>query len=774
MAGFLDPRLPAATRPSGVGIDENGDYYLLDGANDASIYELGDDYYLTPTTMASPEPDGSEPRLLTVANGNARYLSQDPALIGNTGSAWWTALLVWLRTLFVRKGELVFNVKDYGATGNGTTDDTAAIQAAMDAVKAAGGGTLWFPPGTYYMYTYVVLCDNVTITGKGATIRKLSTSYSYVCFASFSGANQGYGSGANNVTCHGLTFRGSFSDAAPRGLCAFSLHHAKNFLAYNLRFTECAGQGHQFDIGGSDGIVVRDSLFEGFRTEFGALYNECVQVDVSQLVSSSVPDANTAYDGLPTKNVTVENCRFMPLTIGAKTYPAPIPVGSHGQIEGQYYTNIVVRGNIIDTTFTDTTSGVPGILHFYGVDGITIEKNTIINRGSTVTRAIYMPRANVVQQMSQLINPAATTVSTTDARVPKNVRITGNTFIGFNATDSGSPIIGVYGDQGLNQAENVVITGNTFKDCHEPNLDVGTGPICISIADAIRVTVDKNNGSIIRRLTDISRGTQVEVNNNKVVGAYAQVLNFISCVNFSAVGNKITDYNSTAIQALGAGSIEAFITGNAIKGQRADTAGRAILVRQTTNAIVNGNILKTTTGTAKGIDFDTSSTGVALNNIITGFTTPVKADATSTATTSDAEVYPTHATFGALVPPLTNTSWSTVSFLGEFLYVRESTVQNASITYEFPGKAGKYDITLAHRKSSNRGQYDVYIDGILAGANSWDGYNATVLNTMSTVQNFTVTTSGRHTLELRMATKNASSTGYVGSINAVHITRTGD
>jgi FlaG/FlaF family flagellin (archaellin) len=37
----------------------------------------------------------------------------------------------------------------YNATGDGATDDRAAIQAAINAVIAAGGGTLYFPPGTY-------------------------------------------------------------------------------------------------------------------------------------------------------------------------------------------------------------------------------------------------------------------------------------------------------------------------------------------------------------------------------------------------------------------------------------------------------------------------------------------------------------------------------------------------------------------------------------------------------------------------------------------------
>lgn len=42
-----------------------------------------------------------------------------------------------------------FNVKDYGALGDGTTDDTTAIQDTIDACVAANGGTIYFPRGIY-------------------------------------------------------------------------------------------------------------------------------------------------------------------------------------------------------------------------------------------------------------------------------------------------------------------------------------------------------------------------------------------------------------------------------------------------------------------------------------------------------------------------------------------------------------------------------------------------------------------------------------------------
>jgi hypothetical protein len=65
----------------------------------------------------------------------------------------------------------VLNVRDhpYEAKGDGTTDDSAAVQAAIDAAEAASGGTVFFPPGTYDIKTttLVVDADKVWLVGLG-------------------------------------------------------------------------------------------------------------------------------------------------------------------------------------------------------------------------------------------------------------------------------------------------------------------------------------------------------------------------------------------------------------------------------------------------------------------------------------------------------------------------------------------------------------------------------------------------------------------------------
>ncbi len=64
----------------------------------------------------------------------------------------------------------LFDVRAFGATGNGKTLDTPAINKAIEAAAAAGGGTVLFPAGTYLCYS-IHLKSNITLyLDQGATI----------------------------------------------------------------------------------------------------------------------------------------------------------------------------------------------------------------------------------------------------------------------------------------------------------------------------------------------------------------------------------------------------------------------------------------------------------------------------------------------------------------------------------------------------------------------------------------------------------------------------
>ncbi len=59
----------------------------------------------------------------------------------------------------------VTNVKPFGARGNGTDDETAAFQRALDAAHRAGGGMVYAPPGRYLFRGVLNIPEGVTLRG---------------------------------------------------------------------------------------------------------------------------------------------------------------------------------------------------------------------------------------------------------------------------------------------------------------------------------------------------------------------------------------------------------------------------------------------------------------------------------------------------------------------------------------------------------------------------------------------------------------------------------
>ena len=62
----------------------------------------------------------------------------------------------------------VFNVKAFGAVGNGYTNDTPAFLAALNAAAENGGGTVYVPTGDYRMVAELAIPSNVRLIGDGS------------------------------------------------------------------------------------------------------------------------------------------------------------------------------------------------------------------------------------------------------------------------------------------------------------------------------------------------------------------------------------------------------------------------------------------------------------------------------------------------------------------------------------------------------------------------------------------------------------------------------
>jgi len=164
------------------------------------------------------------------------------------------------------------SVKNYGATGDDFTDDTTAIQDALDAASAAGGGTVYFPAGTYRVDKIdaghsdtgkwsLSVSSNVTLLGEGrdsVTIKPLDSAlYDMPVIHTEDSSTK--------VVIQSLTVDGNKSradvvanpDGEDEGI---NLKLSTKVSIFNVRVINCQQDGIDFD--GGEGLSVVGCMFE--------------------------------------------------------------------------------------------------------------------------------------------------------------------------------------------------------------------------------------------------------------------------------------------------------------------------------------------------------------------------------------------------------------------------------------------------------------------------------------------------------------------------------
>lgn len=96
----------------------------------------------------------------------------------------------------------IFNVLDYGAVGDGVTDDTTAIKNAILACKSNGGGIVYFPKtaNEYIVSDTLSLDGNIFVKGDGLSIIRFNSSVLFMCSGIYGGIEDIHAISTNSGT----------------------------------------------------------------------------------------------------------------------------------------------------------------------------------------------------------------------------------------------------------------------------------------------------------------------------------------------------------------------------------------------------------------------------------------------------------------------------------------------------------------------------------------------------------------------------------------------
>jgi len=269
------------------------------------------------------------------------------------------------------------NVRDYGARGDGFSDDTAAFKAACSAVAAAGGGTVYVPAGVYKISTFTIP-DGIGMAGEGMDASIVAGTFLYSSNDAFTGLQIGADGvslrslkDANNSNVHDTQFKSCRFVGGPAAISFVDRR------ASNITFSDCVIQPNFAQSGDGVAIVERGTATMHFENiEFigchfmgASMFNfECIQRD--------------PYDGYPVitgyRNINLIDCVFEPSAGQSISYDSNSLV--NGQPCSGYST---VQGCLIKGAGADSANRWPHGLEFNGAGHMVCKNNTFYScRGS--------------------------------------------------------------------------------------------------------------------------------------------------------------------------------------------------------------------------------------------------------------------------------------------------------------------------------------------------------------------------------------------------------
>lgn len=352
-------------------------------------------------------------------------------------------------TLTISKTKRLFgtkfwvDVKTYGAVGDGVTDDTAAIESAINSLSSTGG-TVYFPSGTYRCASSLDIShSNITLQGNGWTS---------IIF---------HGNGVNNDV---IRIASSKTNVTIRDLAVDGNKANQTTFSVGIK-TQGSNDGLKII-----NVYVHDTFNSGILIEDSQniLIEKCYLKDIGK-TGSDTNFYGVGIDFQQSKNWTVRNC----------TIEGTLSNGIHSKGTSPYNPiNFVIEGNKISGVITDQKS----CIHLEDAKDGVINGNNLFDTADATfgINAIYVKGQTSTYSNCVISNNTASNISGVfiENQSGGNV-ITGNRCKSGTVTSSQNGIwVGA-------EAHDTLIVGNTIEQAEEQGIYVNGTNHNVTIANNI-------------------------------------------------------------------------------------------------------------------------------------------------------------------------------------------------------------------------------------------------------------------------------------------------
>jgi polygalacturonase len=700
----------------------------------------------------------------------------------------------------------VFNVKDFGATGDGTTLDSPAVNAAIAAAGAAGGGTVAFPAGNY-------LCGSIHLTNN----LTLYLSNNAVILAS-----------ATNIDIHEAN---AFSQYQDQG---HSYFHDSLIWGENLTNLTFAGPGKINGNGGlttgnpsatnpgdkalclvlCSNIVITDiTITKGGH--FGILAQACTNMLVSgaQILESTSRDGFNLIDSsdvvitncviqgsddsmclkstyalgrkIGAHNIHIVNCQILStennaLQFGSETVGdfrdvtwANIQIGGAGKagigitsqdgsvIDGVTYDNITMSNCAcpiflkLDLRTTGSPNPAIGRIQNISINNVTAVHSTLFNRTNTSTINGYFDGANTVVPIQNITfnNVNVSNIGQNPASAVTNFPVENQDWQpnGFGKW----PCYGWY----VRYAGNISFTNcQVHFDHNDDRPAVVTDTVTNVLFDNFSADIGQNNVNydmsflntsafeatdVIATASAPTPGANLRINSSNATPAL-----IVSPPYFNPGDGIYSDAQSVVIASGTPGATIRYTTDG------------------TTPTLTNGIIYSVPVAIGSetillALAFADGMTNSAVNTAIYNF------PGTSLHLAPPPPPPPTNVTFAFEAESLPFINNGAVAVLqndvnnsGGHWLALEATGVGQFIEYTVPNiPAGTYDIQMSWKGNTQRGIISFTLDGTVLGSNL-DQYSLGQIYPVTDYGLVTFTNSGNHVIHLAVVGKNLAANGF--------------